>query len=128
MWRFTNWTRAVSFGSRPSLAAADRSRSSSAAPPRPAGAAPPPAAPIATASLVPPRKLFIVAQGNDTDYQCLKTALAKEEGTEVEIIFDRRTHKRGRLRWLREERRRNPDIDRQLRTRGWAVHVREPRE
>ena len=78
-----------------------------------------------------PRKLFIVARGNETDYNCLKASLAREEGTEVEIIFDRRAGKRRRWAWLLgrgHERRGNPEVQRQLRTRGWAVYVRAPRD
>jgi hypothetical protein len=83
-----------------------------------------------------PRKLFIVARGNDVIYGQLKRSVGREPG--VEIIFDRRRPPvaRGRIgravskvtgvvRRRRGERRlgrRQPStVSRDLETRGWAV-------
>ncbi len=89
-----------------------------------------------------PRKLFIVARGNDVIYGQLQRSVGREPG--VEIIFDRRRPSvgRGRLRRAvsrltgvvrrrRGERRvgrRQPStVSRDLETRGWAVvHLDEP--
>ena len=87
-----------------------------------------------------PRKLFIVARGNDVIYGQLQRTVGREPG--VEIIFDRRRPPaaRGRLeravsgvtgllrRGRREQghgrffRRRRPStVGHELETRGWAV-------
>ena len=87
-----------------------------------------------------PRKLFIVARGNDVIYGQLQRTVGREPG--VEIIFDRRRppEVRGRLvravsgvtgllrRPRREQwhgrifgRRRPSTVAHELETRGWAV-------
>jgi len=92
-----------------------------------------------------PRKLFIVAKGNETVYGQLERSVGREPG--VVIIYDRRRPARtlGRLRRLlsrarvllvgtRRERtraalrrRQRADIAEQIKRQGWAVvHLHDP--
>ena len=75
------------------------------------------------------RKLFIVAAEYTAMYESLSRTLAGE--TDVEIIYDRRQSKRRderrRFMWSPGplgdlgDRRITPQVDEDLRTRGWAV-------
>ena len=69
------------------------------------------------------RKVFVVDAENYSDYESLKNSVGKEP--DVEVVLDRRARRRrGLFRRAvtpRREERREQDVSRDLRAKGWAV-------
>ncbi len=78
------------------------------------------------------QRFFIVSPDNRADYEALRSALQGDP--DVQVIYDRRVHEPvngDRATWLSsgplgDRRLPRPDVDEQMRIRGWAVVRLEP--